>query len=158
MNIVYKYKVGDKIKFRTRFTNPTCGLAWRAGTVVTITGIAPSYNNKPHYYVNDVEDEVFPESVFAGPAVASVDAPLGSFDFRADTSKPSLLSCDTGDSGESKPEPPHDEAEWSWVTEDDLYCSSCGYAALNDYRGNPAASKFCPHCGRYMTNHQQPED
>ena len=50
------------------------------------------------------------------------------------------------------------EAEWQWITEDDLYCSVCGYSALNDYRGNPAASKFCPHCGKYMINHEQPED
>jgi hypothetical protein len=42
--------------------------------------------------------------------------------------------------------------------ETDLLCSECGFSALNDYRGNPVASKFCPHCGKYMTNHQQPED
>ena len=66
MNIVHKYKVGDKVKFRTRFANPTCGLAWRAGTEATITEIARSYNNKPHYKVNGVDDEVFPETVFAG--------------------------------------------------------------------------------------------
>ena len=64
--IVHKYKIGDKVKLRTRFANPTCGLAWRAGTVAEITGIAPSYNNKPHYYVNGVDDEVFPETVFVG--------------------------------------------------------------------------------------------
>ncbi len=68
MTIEHKYNIGDKVKFRTRFANPTCGLAWRAGTVVTITGIAPSYNNKPHYYVNGVDDEAFPESCFAGLA------------------------------------------------------------------------------------------
>jgi hypothetical protein len=42
--------------------------------------------------------------------------------------------------------------------ETDILCSECGFSALNDYRGNPVASKFCPHCGKYMTNHQQPED
>jgi hypothetical protein len=39
--------------------------------------------------------------------------------------------------------------------ETDLLCSECGFSALNDYRGNPVASKFCPHCGKHMTNHQQ---
>jgi hypothetical protein len=42
--------------------------------------------------------------------------------------------------------------------ETDILCSECGFSALNDYRGNPVASKFCPHCGKYMTNHNQPED
>ena len=37
-------------------------------------------------------------------------------------------------------------------------CSNCAYSALNDFRGRSTASKFCPHCGKYMTNHQQPED
>ena len=50
-------------------------------------------------------------------------------------------------------------AKWflNWK-EKALVCSECGYAALNDYRGNPVESKFCPHCGKYMTNHTQPED
>lgn len=66
LEIVHNYKVGDKVKFKSKFKNPTCGLVWRAGTIAEITGIAPSYNNKPHYYVNGVDDEVFPETVFAG--------------------------------------------------------------------------------------------
>lgn len=66
MTINHKYSVGDKVKFKSRFTNPSCGLVWRAGTEAVITGIAKSYNNKPHYYVNGVNDEVFPETVFAG--------------------------------------------------------------------------------------------
>lgn len=36
-------------------------------------------------------------------------------------------------------------------------CSSCGRSALNDYRSRSTASKFCPHCGKFMANHQ-PED
>jgi hypothetical protein len=67
-NITYKYKVGDKVKFKDKFVRPSCGLVWRAGTEAEITGIAPAYNNKPHYYVNGVNDEVFPEKVFAGLA------------------------------------------------------------------------------------------
>jgi rubrerythrin len=51
------------------------------------------------------------------------------------------------------------EAEWVNAPEDPVFiCSVCGYSALNDYRGNPVASMFCPHCGKYMTNHQQEED
>jgi hypothetical protein len=50
------------------------------------------------------------------------------------------------------------KAEWKWVTEDDLYCSCCGFAALNDYRGNPSASTFCPHCGKYMINHEMEDE
>jgi NADH pyrophosphatase NudC (nudix superfamily) len=50
------------------------------------------------------------------------------------------------------------EASWYQVMPEDLICSNCEYSALNDYRGNPVASKFCPHCGKYMTNHTQPED
>ncbi len=66
INIIHKYEIGDKVLFKARFTNPSCGLVWRAGTVAEITGYAPSYNNKPHYYVNGVDDEAFPERVFAG--------------------------------------------------------------------------------------------
>ena len=52
------------------------------------------------------------------------------------------------------------EAEWFTVIDSEpVYaCSNCKCSALNDYRGNSVASKFCPHCGKYMTNHDQPED
>ena len=51
-------------------------------------------------------------------------------------------------------------AEWStdYVDDDHPYCTSCKYSALNNYRGLPVKTKFCPHCGKYMTNHDQPED
>ena len=56
----------------------------------------------------------------------------------------------------------YNEAEWQIVEDepdvDGYICSNCGYSALNDYRGQSTASKFCPHCGRYMINHTQPED
>lgn len=66
VTIVHKYSVGDKVKFKDKFTRPSCGLVGREGTVVTITGIAKSYNNKPHYYLNNEEKVVYPENLFVG--------------------------------------------------------------------------------------------
>lgn len=65
MEIIHKYEVGDQVMFKVSFKNPTCGLADKGGTVATIAGIAPSYNNKPHYYLEG-EEAVYPESVFSG--------------------------------------------------------------------------------------------
>ena len=52
------------------------------------------------------------------------------------------------------------EAEWlTEYTEDGHpYCSNCMYSALNNYRGLPVDSKFCPHCGKRMINSTLPED
>jgi hypothetical protein len=52
------------------------------------------------------------------------------------------------------------EAEWltEYTDNGHPYCSNCKYSALNNYRGLPVKSKFCPHCGKYMTNNDQPED
>ena len=66
VTIVHKYSVGDKVKFKDKFIRPSCGLMGREGTVVTITGIAKSYNNKPHYYLNNEEEVVYPENLFVG--------------------------------------------------------------------------------------------
>ena len=51
-------------------------------------------------------------------------------------------------------------AEWSTdhVDNDHPYCTNCTYSALNSYRGQPVKSRFCPHCGKYMLNHDRPED
>ena len=59
----YKYKIGNYVKFKTKFPNPTRELKERAGTVAKITGFAPPYD-EPHYYINGSKDEVFPETVF----------------------------------------------------------------------------------------------
>lgn len=53
------------------------------------------------------------------------------------------------------------EAEWFPHQEEDgiVYeCTSCRWMALNDYRGRSTASKFCPHCGKYMTNHEMEDN
>lgn len=64
--IHYKYQVGDKVKFKDKFTNPTCGCAGREGEIVEITGIAPAYNCKPCYYINGDNSTVYYERVFEG--------------------------------------------------------------------------------------------
>ena len=66
MVIEHKYKVGDKVKFKSKFNRPTYGLVWRAGTTAEITGLALAYNNKPHYHINNESGVAYPESVFAG--------------------------------------------------------------------------------------------
>lgn len=65
-NITYKYKVGDKVKFKENMVNPTCGLLKRMGQEVTITGIAPAYNNKPCYYIDGDNSTVYYERLFEG--------------------------------------------------------------------------------------------
>ncbi len=57
------------------------------------------------------------------------------------------------------------EAQWDTLQckgitgEDTVFiCSSCGYSALNDYRGRSTDSRFCPHCGKRMINAIQEND
>jgi hypothetical protein len=73
--ITYKYKVGETVKFKDKYhPTATCGLHERAGTTAKISGYAPSYYNKPHYYLEGIVahvgdrviNEVFPEEVFTG--------------------------------------------------------------------------------------------
>ena len=73
-NITYKYKVGDKVKFRENMVNPTCGLLKQMGQEVTITGIAPAYDNKPCYYIDGDNSTVYYERLFEGK-VGEVPAP-----------------------------------------------------------------------------------
>lgn len=138
--ITYKYSVGDYVRFKSKFTNPTCGLVWRAGTIAEITGIAKAYNNKPHYYVNGVEDEVFPESVFAGPATESEFRAQCLLDSEVDTLQGPETKCDTESSGESEFEVlPLEEAKWyrisfsAKLTPDDLRAmKKCFFDAMNE--------------------------
>lgn len=64
--IVHKFNIGDTVLFKHKFTNPTCGLVGREATWAKITGIAFSYNNKPHYYLDGDDTTVYPESLFVG--------------------------------------------------------------------------------------------
>ena len=50
------------------------------------------------------------------------------------------------------------EASWYQAMPDDVICSNCEYSALNDYRGNPVLSRFCPNCGKRMINSDMPEE
>ena len=67
-NITPKYNVGDYVRFKDKFNSPTTGLIGREGTITKITGIAPSYNNKPHYYLDNNICGAYVESCFAGLA------------------------------------------------------------------------------------------
>ena len=61
--IVHKFEVGDEVLFKSKFDRPTCGLVGKEGTWATISGIAFSYNNKPHYHLEG-EEGVFSETLF----------------------------------------------------------------------------------------------
>lgn len=52
------------------------------------------------------------------------------------------------------------EAEWFTVNHSiPVYaCSSCHAPALCDPRGISVDSKFCPHCGKFMTNYTPEEE
>jgi rubrerythrin len=48
------------------------------------------------------------------------------------------------------------KAHWELVFMPEEYnCSVCGGFALHKSDGTEVLSKFCPHCGKYMTNHAQ---
>lgn len=67
--VTHKYNVGDYVRFKGKFNSPTTGLVGREGTVAKITGIAPSYDNKPHYYLDGFTGTVYSEKLF--PSLAS---------------------------------------------------------------------------------------
>jgi len=56
------------------------------------------------------------------------------------------------------------DTEAEWIEDYDVVlgvvfvCSNCKAAALNNYRGLSVDSRFCPHCGKYMTNHKMEDD
>ena len=143
MTIVHKYKVGDKVRFKSKFPSPTTGLVGREGTVAEITGIGLNYNNKPHYYIDNITGGVFAESCFAGLATEPI---FPSCDREAEG--PDTLQADmpNHDTGENK-------AVWTWSeTFECFVCSNCERSALNNFMGRSTDSRFCPNCGRLMTN------
>lgn len=141
MSIIhFKYNVGDYVRFKSKFTNPTCGLAWRAGTIAKITGRALPYNDRSHYYVNDVEEEAFPESCFAGLATESEFRAQLALDDEVDTLQGPETKCDTESSGEPELDVlPLEEAKWyrisfsAKLTPDDLRAmKKCFFDAMNE--------------------------
>ena len=137
-NIIYKYKVGDYVKFKDKFSSPTCGLVGREGTIAKITGIAFAYNNKPHYYINDIDGEVFTETCFAGLATESEFLAQLTLGAKVDKEQGPEAKCDTGDSGEFEVLP-LEEAKWyrisfsAKLTPDDLRAmKKCFFDAMNE--------------------------
>lgn len=99
-NIKHKYKVGDYVRFKDKFSSPTTGLVGREGTIVKITGLAPSYNNKPYYYIDNNICGAYKESCFAGLATVCVDTPDGTIECEIATNVAPETKCDTELSGE----------------------------------------------------------
>ncbi len=100
--IHYKYQVGDKVKFKDKFTNPTCGCAGREGEIVEITGLGLAYNNHPSYYINGDTEGVYAERVFEGRVLPTKFFPGREESQGAITYTHKETKCDTEDSGESE--------------------------------------------------------
>ena len=123
MTIVHKYKVGDKVRFKSKFPSPTTGLVGREGTVAEITGIGLNYNNKPHYYIDNITGGVFAESCFAGLATESEFRAQLTLDAEVDKEQGLETKCDVDDSGEP-------ESLWDIIAE--LSEIRAGYNLFSD--------------------------
>ena len=132
-NIIYKYNVGDYVKFKDKFhSTASCDLKKLAGTTAIITGRALPYNNKPFYHLNDNDHTAYPETCFAGLATESEFLAQSSLADEVDTLQGPETKCDTGDSGES-------ESKWyrisfsAKLTADDLRAmKKCFFDAMNE--------------------------
>ena len=101
-NIIHKYNVGDYVRFKNKFNSPTTGLVGREGTIAKVTGIAPSYNNKPHYYLDDNICGAYVESCFAGPATEPEFLAQQALNSEVDKEQGPETEYDVDDSGESE--------------------------------------------------------
>jgi len=140
-NITYKYNVGDYVRFKDKFNSPSStGLVGREGTIAKITGIAPSYNNKPHYYLDNNICGAYRESCFAGLATESEFHAQLALDAEVGTLQGTETKGDTDDSGESELDVlPLEEAKWyrisfsAKLTPDDLRAmKKCFFDAMNE--------------------------
>lgn len=140
--VTYKYNVGDYVRFKDKFSSPSTGLVGREGTIAKITGIAPSYNNKPHYYLDNNICGAYRESCFAGLATESEFHAQCSLDSKIDTDRGHETKCDTDDSG----------AFWTFEIPGYAKCSSCGrsFEALPTEFMFKENNKFCRMCGKAM--------
>lgn len=138
--ITHKYKAGDYVRFKDKFSSPTTGLVGREGTIAKITGIAPSYNNKPHYYLDGNISTVYTEGCFAGLATESEFLTQQALTTKVAKEQDPETKCDTGDSGESELDVlPLEEAKWyrisfsAKLTPDDLRAmKKCFFDAMNE--------------------------
>lgn len=137
-NIIHKYNVGDYVRFKDKFNSPTTGLVGREGTIAQITGIAPSYANRPHYYLDNNICGAYVESCFAGPATEAEFLAQQTLAAEVDKEQGPETECDTGDSGELEVLP-LEEAKWyrisfsAKLTPDDLRAmKKCFFDAMNE--------------------------
>jgi rubrerythrin len=122
---LFKYKVGDTITFKMKFHSPSCGLEGLEGTSHKVVETR-DYGGA--CYRLEGKDSWFRQTCFAG--------------------KTENLGWDK-----------KTEAAWNKLKcreltgEDTMYiCSCCGHSATYTVDGKSADTRFCPHCGKYMTN------
>lgn len=122
--VTHKFKAGDYVRFKDKFSSPTTGLVGKEGTIVRIEAIAPAYGNKPHYYIDNSE-AVYHESVFAGLATEAEFLAQQALASKVVKEQGPETNGDTGDSGEFEILP-LEEAKWyrisfsAKLTPDDL--------------------------------------
>lgn len=98
-NITYKYKVGDRVRFKDHFgKSATCGLKDLVGQTARIME-RRDYNG-PAYRLEG-KDGFFKEGCFAGLATSLKFEVCGFEDLGAGIDKGPTSNCDTEDSGES---------------------------------------------------------
>lgn len=130
--VAHKFKAGDYVRFKDKFSSPTTGLVGREGTIVRIEAIAPAYGNKPHYYIDDDREAVYHETVFAGLATEAEFLAQQALGTKVDKEQGPETDCDTGDSGEP-------ESKWyrisfsAKLSPDDLRAmKKCFFDAMNE--------------------------
>ncbi len=137
--INYKYKVGDFVQFKDKFS-PTASTDLKnyVGQVAMITECR-DYNG-PCYRLGGY-DGFFSESCFAGLATINVDTPCGLIECEVVTHQGPDTSCDTGDSGASGDNAAESAEENKWyrisfsakLSPDDLRAmKKCFFDAMNE--------------------------
>jgi hypothetical protein len=92
-NITYKYKVGDRVKFKDKFcSTASCDLFTLAGTTAKITQRVDY--GKPTYCIEG-HDGVFAEGCFAGLATELINSPYRDEACGVCTKQGPETKCDT---------------------------------------------------------------
>lgn len=146
-NITYKYNIGDivELKPENSFDMEFCGSHIR---VTSVRIVERRYYDCPCYRFEGF-DGFWEENCILGLREGTKND-LYDEETEGQDNLPTKEKDASGN---------ENRAIWHYSKVDPVFiCSNCQCSALNDYRGRSTASKYCPHCGEYMTNHQQEDD